>query len=120
MANAIALRNESITQDFFNDSTWLNFFDIEEAYGGLLSHIGNLESDSTPEQYTRDSYQRGIRYFIEWAGGPFDMRLPTEQVLTEYISHLRHEKVWYKGQPPTDGSPDERIPHYGVSASTVA
>jgi integrase len=108
-----------LAQDFFNDSTWLQFFDVQEALYGLDSHIGNLGSDKTPEQYTRDSYTRGVLYFIEWAGG-LEMRLPNEQLLTDFVAHLLHEKEWYRGQPPKDGAEDTREPQYGVSASTVA
>lgn len=106
--NAIIASQTHLANDFFNDSRWLQFFDIREARKGFENHLQSQASHDTPEKYTWDNYTRGLDYFIEWAGGELDMRLPTEDMLTEFVSHLLNEKEWKNGGK------------YGVSASTVA
>jgi integrase len=107
--NTIVVHEQSITQDFFSDSRWLQFFDVQEALNGFKNHLESLPSHETPEKYTWENYHRGVSYFIEWAGG-LEMRLPTAELLTEFVAHMLNEKVWYSGNTP----------QYGVSASTVA
>lgn len=107
--NAIALNNNSISNDFYPDTTWLDYFDISAARYAVNAHIANLPSDKTPEKHTRSVYERGINYFINWAGGEFSMPLPTEQLMTTFIAHLLHEKQWTKG----------KTTQYGISATSA-
>lgn len=109
MQTSIIIDPHSISEDEYTDTTWLRYFDIKQALQGLHAHIGNLPSDKTDERHTRSKYIHGIKYFIKWAGGA-SMKLPTEQLITEYIAHLLHEKEWTRAGKP----------QFGVSAGTVS
>ena len=109
MNTAIVPTTVSISEDQITDTTWLRYFDPKKALKGLNAHLGGLPSSDTPERYTRRNYIRGILYFLEWNGGAA-LRLPTEQVIKEFIAHLKHEKEWTRGN----------VVQNGVSSTTVA
>lgn len=67
---------------------WQNYFSVERALAAVVSHVGTLPSSSTTERHTERVYMDGIKYFLSW----YENRLPTPELIREYISHLKHGK----------------------------
>ena len=86
MSHALAPSN-SIVPDSQPEleSAWLNYFSIEAAIKKVMAHVRALPSSQTPEQHTFKAYSTGLQYFLDWSAA----QLPTEDMLTEYIAHLK-------------------------------
>lgn len=67
-----------------SNQPWLQYFDRSAAARAVEVHISKLPSDARPEQHTRKVYQAGLKDFAGWIGD----RLPTPDLLDNYVSHL--------------------------------
>ena len=93
--------NTAITRDHM-DTAWLIYFDPVEAMKAVHNHIKNLPS-SKHEGHTMRIYSGGLKYFFEWASNA----QPTADLVTAFISHLKHDKAWGNGK-------------HGISASSIS
>lgn len=69
----------------FTDGRWLEYFSRRKAIAAVAAHVAALPSSSTPERHTHHVYESGLKYWLNWAGDT----LPTEDIVTGYIAHLR-------------------------------
>ena len=76
---------ESPSAHFHTDGRWLEYFSRRKAIAAVAAHVAALPSSSTPERHTHHVYESGLKYWLNWSGDT----LPTEDLLTAYIAHLR-------------------------------
>lgn len=89
---ALALPNPSISQDQFQDTAWLRYFDPRAAIAAVAAHVEQLPGSRTAERHTVRAYGDGLNYFTRWMG----ISLPTEDGMIAFIAHLvqdRHLKA---------------------------
>lgn len=88
--NTLAIFNPSSVQAFEPD--YRQYFDLERAYQELLNHIRQLPSmlNDPSEQHTMRQYPRNCRAFIDFLDNR--QSLPDENLIREYIAHLRHAR----------------------------
>lgn len=87
----------SISQDFYNESLWLRYFDPFAAYSAVAAHVAALPSSRTDEKHTWRAYSDGLGYFLKWLAGSSTpggftdwtaLRLPTADLMTGFVAHL--------------------------------
>ena len=105
MSNQIILLNHVPSEDHqtYNtdaiipqdvDTTWLLYFRPQDAYRDFLAELANMASSKTPEKHTWRVYNGGLKYWFDLVG----QAMPTKSLVTQYITHLRHQKEWGQGK----------------------
>lgn len=83
------------------ENPYRRFFDFAAAQKAVFNHVAQLPSDSTPEQHTRSNYGAGLDKFLCFLANRIydkdlmisailpECRLPTKELMQEYIAALR-------------------------------
>lgn len=75
---------EVIEAEWVEESPYRKYFDFEAARVAFYDHIASKPGYRTEEKHTLKSYERGLKYFLDWLG----VRLPDQGLMKAFIRHL--------------------------------